>query len=87
MDRRKILDILFENVKYTKEEKEILYALEEAREEWEMANRYFQVIDQPDLVDYAIHKENAAKAKYMHYLSRARELGITVDPVYMIEEC
>lgn len=85
MDRKRILDILFLNVKYTKEEKEILYALEEARKEWEIATQYFQYVTKPELVDFAIFKEDAAKSKYMHFLSLAKQRGITIDPAYLVE--
>lgn len=87
MNRRKILDILFKNVKYTNEQKEVLYGLEEAREEWEVASQYFENASEPELIDYAIYKEDAAKAKYMHYLSMAKQLGITIEPSFYVEQC
>lgn len=79
MNRKLVLDILFERIKYTEEQKEIMYAIEEAKEEWDAANSIFQLVKEPKLIDYAIHKENAAKSKYLFYLSKAKEQGICVN--------
>ncbi|CAM3019221.1 DUF2508 domain-containing protein [Hathewaya histolytica] len=84
MDKKDVLDVLFEKVKYSNEQMDIIYSLEEAREEWHSASRFFQYVSEPDLVDYAIHREDAAKSKFMYYLSKARDKGIEVNWVYMI---
>lgn len=86
MDKRKVLDIIFQSSKYTNEQKEIIRSIMEAKEEWDIASRYFQAVNEPALIDYAIHREDAAKSKYMHYLTRAKEEGITMDLCYMIQE-
>ena len=68
MDRKKIIEILFSTLKYTQEQKDIITQLEEAKIEWESAKQYFQVADDPKLIDYAIYREDQSKARYI-YLS------------------
>jgi hypothetical protein len=86
MDRKKIIEILFSTLEYTQEQKDIIRELEEAKLEWESAKRYFQMAEDPRLVDYAIYREDQSKAKYVYYLLEARRKGITIDGSYMIEE-
>lgn len=86
MNRKKIIEILFSKIKYTEEQKDIILRLEEAKIEWETAKKYFQVADDPKLVDYAIYREDQSKARYMYFLLEARRKGITIDASYMIEE-
>ena len=86
MNRKRIIEILFSTIQYTQEQKDIIMELEEAKLEWENAKRYFQMAEDPMLVDYAIYREDQSKAKYIYYLLQARKKGITIDASYMIEE-
>ncbi|MGH4140686.1 DUF2508 family protein [Clostridium sp.] len=86
MNRKKIIEILFSNLKYTEEQKDIIMGLEEAKLQWEAAKKYFAVADDPKLIDYAIHREDECKAKYIYFLLEARKKGVTIDASYMIEE-
>ncbi|MBZ9609821.1 YaaL family protein [Clostridium estertheticum] len=86
MNRKKIIEILFSTLKYTQEQKDIIIQLEEAKLEWETAKKYFQVADDPRLVDYAIYREDQSKARYIYFLLEARRKGVTIDASYMIEE-
>ena len=63
MNRRKIIEILFSTLKYTQDQKDIIIELEEAKLEWENAKRYFEMAEDPMLVDYAIYREDQSKAK------------------------
>lgn len=59
------------------EKDEKLYEmLEEAHEEWENAEKYFQNITEPDLIDYATFKIETAKRKYAYILKQMREQEI-----------
>jgi hypothetical protein len=86
MDRMKIIEILFSTLKYTQEQKDIIIGLEEAKLEWESAKKYFEVADDPKLVDYAIYREDQSKARYIYFLLEARRKGVSIDASYMIEE-
>jgi hypothetical protein len=86
MNRKKMIEILFSNYKYTQEHKDIILQLEEAKIEWEVAKKYFGVADDPKLVDYAIYREDQCKAKYIYFLLEAKRKGVTIDASYMIEE-
>lgn len=59
--------------------KEICYAISTAHQEWIDAQCFFDNVNDNDLIDYAIHKIDAAKSKYMYLLKLARESGIRVD--------
>jgi Protein of unknown function (DUF2508) len=86
MDRKKIIEILFSTLKYTQEQKDIITQLEEAKIEWESAKQYFQVADDPKLIDYAIYREDQSKARYIYFLLEARRKNVTIDASCMIEE-
>lgn len=86
MNRKRIMEVLFSTLQYTQDQKDIIMELEEAKLEWESAKRYFQVAEDPMLVDYAIYREDQSKAKYIYYLLEARRKGVTIDGSYMIEE-
>ncbi len=86
MNRKKIIEILLSTLKYTQEQKDIIMQLEEAKIEWESSKKYFQVADDPKLVDYAIYREDQSKARYIYFLLEARRKGVTIDASYMIEE-
>lgn len=86
MDRRRIIEIILSQNKYTEEQKEIIQRLEESMLEWETAKSCFQCVSDPKLIDLAIYKEDEAKSKYIYFLSQAKSTGITLDASYMVEE-
>lgn len=86
MNRKKVIEILFSTLKYTEDQKEIIMGLEAAKLDWENAKKYFEVADDPNLVDYAIYREDQSKAKYIYFLLEARKKGVTIDASYMIED-
>ncbi|MCT8978736.1 YaaL family protein [Clostridium sp. CX1] len=78
MVKRIITSYLSKNSKYTVEQKKLLNAIDKAREDLKMAREYFNGVNDPRLVDYAIYMEEAAKAKYMYLLNEARKVGLKV---------
>ncbi len=60
---------------------EFLQLIQEARDEWYQAQNYFENVSEPDLVDYAIYKAEAAKKRYMYLLKLARIYGIQNNQV------
>jgi len=86
MDRKKIIEILFSNLKYTQEQRDIITQLEEAKFQWEIAKKCFAMVDDPKLIDYAIYREDQCKAKYIYFLLEAKRKNVTIDASYMIEE-
>lgn len=60
---------------HLKEQAELMELLIETRNEWLQAQNYFENVSEPDLVDYAIYRLEAAKKKYMYLLKRARASG------------
>lgn len=50
--------------------------LEQAREEWILAERYFQSVSDPDLVDHATYLCLATERRYRYLLLRCRQAGI-----------
>lgn len=70
----------------TNEQKNIIGAIEEAKEEMKRAREYFELVNESKLIDYAIYMEEAAKAKYIFLLSEAKRKGIKVNCSYILEE-
>ena len=52
--------------------------IREAHLEWIRAQRYFQWVSDPELVDHAIFTEEAARRKYIYLLNKAKNQGISV---------
>jgi hypothetical protein len=50
-------------------------AVRMARDEWIAAKTYFNAVTETDLVDYAIHRVDAAERKYVYLLKVARADG------------
>lgn len=57
----------------------LIEEIEEARKELQQCMEYFELVDQPILIDYAIYREAAAKARYVFLLAEARKLNIKID--------
>lgn len=76
------------NIKYNLDQKDIIAAIEEARKELQACRDYFELVNEPVLIDYAIYKEAAAKARYIYLLAEAKKLNIRVDGfnIYTVEE-
>lgn len=86
MNKKAIIDYLSRNTEYSERHKELIEAIEEAREEMERASEYFQMVNSPRLVDYAIHLEDAAKTKFMYLLNQAKVEGVKVDTSITLRE-
>lgn len=86
MDRKRIVSYLIKKSKYTEEQKRLLNAVDKAREELNIARQYFNIVNDPRLVDYAIYMEEAAKSKYMYLLNEAKKAGLKVQADTLIKE-
>ena len=79
MNKKSIVRVLLmRNSKYTKQQKKLLRDIEDARQEIERCGIYFNTVKDSHLIDYAIHMEEAAKAKYIYLLSEAKKNGIKI---------
>ena len=85
MNKNKIIDNLTSSIGQPQEE-DIINAIREAMEEWEIARAYFEIVSEPKLVDYAIYLQAAAQSRYTYLIGEARKKGITVDCSYMLKE-
>ncbi len=61
------------------ENEQILENIRVAHEDWKNAENYFQNVTDPDLVDHAIFRIEAARTRYTYLLRLAREMGINGD--------
>ncbi|CUH95655.1 hypothetical protein P22_1729 [Propionispora sp. 2/2-37] len=50
--------------------------VEQARKEWLYAQQYFNNVNEPDLVEYAIYLIKASEKKYNYLLKQAKKEGI-----------
>jgi len=58
---------------------EVLALVEQARQEWEAAQGYFDNVSDPDLIDHAVYVNQAAEKRYMYLLKQARTQGIQAN--------
>ncbi len=74
IQRKKIsLKSIFENFqlkKSTSSKDEAFENIENAKKEWQDAKNIFENVSEPDLVDYAIYKVEAAEQKYIYLLKQ-----------------
>jgi len=61
------------------EDDQILDSIRLAHEEWKNAEKYFENVTDPDLIDHAIYRIEAARTRYTYLLKLAREMGIHGD--------
>lgn len=74
MNKKNILDFLF--IRYDKEErisKEILSELKETINEMESAESLFNITNDPQLIEAAIYKEEAAKKRFDYLFKIAKK--------------
>lgn len=57
---------------------DLIQAIENAKVEWECARSYFDCVHEELLIDYAIFKERATRAKYTYLLKIAKERNVKV---------
>ncbi len=50
--------------------------VDKAHNEWKSAELFFENVTDPDLIDHAIYKVEAAKSRYTYLLKKAKEEGI-----------
>jgi len=51
--------------------------VKKAHQDWLKAQKYFECVTDPDLVDHAIFTEEAARKKYVYLLKKAKQQGIS----------
>lgn len=86
MNKSIIASLIIKKSKYTAEQKKLLNAIEKAREDLKVAREYFNAVNDPRLVDYAIYREEAAKARYMFLLNEAKKNELKVECLNSIED-
>lgn len=65
--------------KYTKEQRELIEAIENARIEMEVYRSMFDEVTDPSLIEFAIYNEEATMKKYIYLLLQARKKGINLN--------
>ena len=69
----------------SRDQEEFMEILTEARDEWMQAQNYFDNVSEPDLVDYAIYRLEAAKKRYTYLIKQARISGIRNEQIFKEE--
>ena len=64
------------NVEEKDENQEFVDLVNKAHNEWRSAEQFFENVTDPDLIDHAIYKVEAAKSRYRYLLRKAKEEGI-----------
>lgn len=72
--------------KIVDEKQEYIDIIEKAREEMRIAERYFETVSDPDLVDHAIFQLEAARKKYIYLLKCAQSQGISISSKNALDE-
>lgn len=67
------------NEQIVDEDQELVQSVMQAYEEWQSAENFFHSVSDPDLVDHAIYKLEATKARYIYLLKQAKANGIRMN--------
>lgn len=67
------------NEQVVDEDEELAKCVRQAYEEWQSAENFFHSVTDPDLIDHAIYKLEATKARYIYLLKQAKANGIRVN--------
>lgn len=76
MNKDKILEYVISGMDNSKQEAQLLRAIEDAVQQINIARDYFETVSEPKLIDYAIYLEQAARARYEFLLAEAKRLNI-----------
>lgn len=61
------------------ENRQFVQYVNQAYEEWQDAEKLFHSVNDPDLIDHAIYKIEATKARYIYLLKQAKANGIRTN--------
>lgn len=61
------------------EDDQMLENIRSAHEDWKNAEKFFENVTDPDLIDHAIFRIEAAKTRYTYLLKLARQMDIHGD--------
>lgn len=86
MDKKKIVDTLFEKIEYTKAEKEIIDAIENAKIEMEVARSAFQYASDDNLIEALIYREHDINARYEYLIKQAKKRGLKVGVEHIFKD-
>jgi hypothetical protein len=75
--RRKLLSGVRVRTELTEEEREILDAAQQARDEWLEASANFDYVHEEMLVDYCTYKLKACESRYAYFVRLAKEKGLS----------
>ncbi|MDN5346551.1 MAG: hypothetical protein PWP65_115 [Clostridia bacterium] len=67
---------------YTRDEdlEDVVQALEQAKQEWLAARNFFSEVTDPDLIDVAIYRLEAAERRYMYLWKLVRQGKLKDSP-------
>ena len=76
-----LISILYYGVENKQEQalEEFFLSLNKAKQEMYDAENFFDNVIDPELIDHAIYKMEAARSKYIYLLKQAKEDGIRIN--------
>ena len=86
MESQRLIEAIRSNDNYSEEQIELFHAIEEVIMEIYVSQSFFNAVSDPNLVDYAIYLEDAAKAKYSYLLAEAKRLNLKIDYSYKLNK-
>lgn len=66
-----------EEARMKEKNKKFVRLVNQAKEDWKNAQNYFENVTNPDLIDLAIYRMEAARVYYMYLIKEAKRKGIT----------
>ncbi|AIY83866.1 MULTISPECIES: DUF2508 family protein [Clostridium] len=86
MSKDSLVDYIKSVLNGNHENARILKAIDETKLEIEAAKSVFDSVDDPLLIEAAIYAEEAARKRYSHLMTLAKQRGITVNRNYILSK-
>ncbi|MGL5244779.1 MAG: YaaL family protein [Sarcina sp.] len=86
MNKKIISDLLFKKIDYSKEDVEIIEAIENAKIEMEVARSAFDYAKDDKLIESLIYKEHDIQARYAYLIREAKKRGLKGGVEHIFKE-
>ncbi|MPQ44516.1 YaaL family protein [Clostridium tarantellae] len=86
MNKKTVTELLFKKIDYSKEDREIIEGIENAKMEMEVARAAFDYAKDDKLIESLIYKEHDIQARYAYLLREAKKRGLKVGVEHIFKE-
>lgn len=87
MNKNFIVGEVSKKIDYSKEDKDVIKAIEETRLEMEVTRSAFQFVNDDKLIESIIFREHDVMSRYEYLIQEAKRRGLKVSYDYIFKNC